>query len=805
MRLSQSSDLQLANLLIDKRSHPATPRFLLSLLATSIYLNIPSVTAQALTLVLCSVTPFTVTQYLRFAIGCGIEGTDLNKSASDVMLHDLDEWDWELEGPARTLEEVARLDTRANTTSQSQPSAAFDSFDESEHSDFAADFSRKLSVASSPSTSRHASVVSPAQSPPQGKASSHSSARAREGASHSVREDKPSTKKTAGLKDSETSGLALRSLSSSRPEYQYGLTADKIGEACVCWFARWGYDIFELECSMERERIIEIETWIRMCRDDRDIARLTLLRDRLHTGDVDLLHTSMLPRGRMPDPGERMPSPRLRVWSYPSMPSAWVRAIISSDGFYVPSELHRYKFAQKVVEFRRKQKALINVLDRLIDDWLREDEIKSSQKQAEAFDSTKKMGGDPKPSNASSASSDAGDGFGFKAFRRAPSVSAEDDMDPSSTPLQEAWDDGMDSTTFSASIDDDEAEYEELFSSGIYYSHMPFSALNEISADTSPTTGRPYTPLHVLQAALWVSNELKTHILTSARSSPVLQEAEAGSEATDASTQSMDGSSELGVSSSITQFRDVFESLANGSSSPRRFSRSRSGTPMSGARDPDATLSFNSSMGLGGLAATPLMLGALGGGKAGLLNKKYYLVPSDDTVRFGDGLTSVIGVTSTSTTNAGRGSGSDDERVQAPATFGDDQLGPSGTAAIQIPHTLPIPAVMHHDPSNATYQRRDRSRYYGIANDVATGRELGEYAYRHLASTAETSSSRAPMGSSASRQFDEIDTRRSFASELGAHSHDPNDDADGCRCRVGRVCRCLAGTLERLRTHACWC
>ncbi|KAJ1032618.1 hypothetical protein NDA16_000641 [Ustilago loliicola] len=779
MRLSQSSELQLANLLIDKRSHPATPRFLLSLLATSIYLNIPSVTSQALTLVLCSVTPFTVIQYLRFAIGCGIEGTDLHRSASDEMLHDLDEWDWELEGPARTLEEIARSDpsTSASVQQQNLPSST------SHNATLSDDFSNKLNVTSSSSGLKHASSTSPDRDNSRSRQSQSSYPEGLSGESRSQtpgRDEKRSGKKTAGFRETGPVGLEIHTTDDIAPEYQYGLTADKIGEACVCWFARWGFDIFELECSMERERIIEIETWIRMCREDRDFARLALLRDCLHTGDVDLLHTSMLPRGRMLDPEERMPSPRLRVWSYPSMPSSWVRAIISSDGFFVPSEQHRYEFAKKVVEFRRRQKALINVLDRLIDDWMREDEDKNA-----VSESSKKAGGATKASNHSAASSDAGDGFGFKAFRRTSSVAGDDDTDAAATPLQEAWNDGVESTTFSPSLDEDEAEYEELFSSGIYYSHMPFAALNKIGADVSPTTGRPYTPLHVLQAALWVSNELRMHIMSSTDDSrrsamlAALQEAEVAGrdassvEAPDPRAQDLDGAGELGISSSITQFRDAFESSLLAANSQRRFSRSRSNTPGYMAEDADANMGFGSTSGLGGLAVSPLMLGALGGGKAGLLSKRYYMVPSDDTVRFGDGLMSVVGSTAAAASNVSRAPGSEDGRGNASSAFADDNLGPSGTAAIQLPHTLPINAVIHHDNSNTSTQQRDLSHYYGMANDVATGRELGEFAYRHLSPTSETSAR------DTSRHFDESDVRRSTAGESGAHSHDPNDEGDG--------------------------
>lgn len=54
-------------------NHPATPRFLQSLLATAIYLSIPSVASQALSLILKTIGPTTVLQYLNFACGKTID------------------------------------------------------------------------------------------------------------------------------------------------------------------------------------------------------------------------------------------------------------------------------------------------------------------------------------------------------------------------------------------------------------------------------------------------------------------------------------------------------------------------------------------------------------------------------------------------------------------------------------------------------------------------------------------------------------------------------------------------------------
>lgn len=49
--------------------HPGTPRFLLSLLATSVYLSIPALAAHALSSILSTMGPYTVLQYLDFALG----------------------------------------------------------------------------------------------------------------------------------------------------------------------------------------------------------------------------------------------------------------------------------------------------------------------------------------------------------------------------------------------------------------------------------------------------------------------------------------------------------------------------------------------------------------------------------------------------------------------------------------------------------------------------------------------------------------------------------------------------------------
>jgi len=66
--------------------HPAGPRFLLSLLATAVYLSIPTVASQALGSIFATVGPYTVVQYLRFATGIPIEASDNNEPEAAVGL-----------------------------------------------------------------------------------------------------------------------------------------------------------------------------------------------------------------------------------------------------------------------------------------------------------------------------------------------------------------------------------------------------------------------------------------------------------------------------------------------------------------------------------------------------------------------------------------------------------------------------------------------------------------------------------------------------------------------------------------------
>ncbi|TFL06281.1 hypothetical protein BDV98DRAFT_609942 [Pterulicium gracile] len=69
--------------------HPATPRFLLSLLATAFYLSIPSLQTQAYSQILATIGPYTATPYLNFALGHRISDPDADEPEAAVGLEQL--------------------------------------------------------------------------------------------------------------------------------------------------------------------------------------------------------------------------------------------------------------------------------------------------------------------------------------------------------------------------------------------------------------------------------------------------------------------------------------------------------------------------------------------------------------------------------------------------------------------------------------------------------------------------------------------------------------------------------------------
>ena len=248
---------------IPKGHQPASPRFLLSLLATAVYLSIPAVASQALGSIFATVGPYTVVQYLRFATGIPIERSDTD----------------EPEAAAIGLEKIATLLGNGNSIHSTLASHEIEPLD----------LANKL----------------------------HDLA---------VQKEDPAESDA----ESESDGRPKHT-----PCFSYGSLSDKIGEAAVCWLARWGTDMFKYEnASTKRDFPITVSV-------------PPTSRKRAET---------MPSRPSMEEPSMSVPSSRAPViWARGGLTSKWIRELISSDALFVKGEWERYDLARAVVEFRRSQ------------------------------------------------------------------------------------------------------------------------------------------------------------------------------------------------------------------------------------------------------------------------------------------------------------------------------------------------------------------------------------------------------------------------------------------------------------------
>jgi hypothetical protein len=272
---------------------PATPRFLLSLLAVSVYLSVPSLTAEALNSIISTVGPFTVMDYLRFAYGEGIG--PLREGDLDPLVG--------LEHVAHLVEtgsaDCNRLSIGASTLTQEKDVECF---------------SQNLEALSV-------------------EDQAHSSQAGTYQGAQSIEKEDP-----AELSSESGSSSFVPDETGSNPSFSYGSVSDKIGEACVCWLARWGADILIME--QEAGGLSKKSINAPVATPPRAIGR-----------------HSTVSGWRSPNPDVNypaLPQPPL-IWRRGGLTPTWVRALISSDLLFIKSERERYDLAKAVVELRRNE------------------------------------------------------------------------------------------------------------------------------------------------------------------------------------------------------------------------------------------------------------------------------------------------------------------------------------------------------------------------------------------------------------------------------------------------------------------
>ncbi|KAI0035240.1 hypothetical protein K488DRAFT_43670 [Vararia minispora EC-137] len=272
--------------------HPATPRFLMSLIAAAAYLSIPSILSTALALLLRSVGPFTVVPYLSFATGNGIG----LRQPSDSE-------------PAVGLESVAI------SRSREQEGMSIPSATRKETSEVLAESFETISLSHSPEDANF--------SEEEGK-----------------KED-PADQSTYSDSE-EPQNLYLR----------YGAMSDKIGQAATCWLARWGPDMLVYEVQVAKASGFQHPSASpsspnspsRPSTAPGSSSPSPLHKSSSSTSRIAVsVFTSLLP-------------PVVPViWRRGGLSASWIRALVSSDTLFVKGEKERYELAKTIVELRRSQ------------------------------------------------------------------------------------------------------------------------------------------------------------------------------------------------------------------------------------------------------------------------------------------------------------------------------------------------------------------------------------------------------------------------------------------------------------------
>ena len=303
--------------------HPASPRFLLSLLATSLFLSIPSVASQALTSILKTVGPTTAVRYLNFAIGKGIGEAESEEPEAAVGL----------EGVAELLKDDEEESIAESSATPIETPRALTSEELSEKL-------KGLSMEFDRIAERDISRTGHLD----------------------IKKEDPSDLA------SESSRVLEHTYSphASEPTLFYGGVSDKIGEAAACWLARWGVDMLRREQQEVSAYAEASGSESRIMSSNKDIVsptprRSSVTRKRATTIPSDGLAsrpTAFSPQ-TMKTVQESVPvsiqTQTPVIWRRGGLDARWVRGVLSSDWLFVAGEKERYDMARSVADMHRAE------------------------------------------------------------------------------------------------------------------------------------------------------------------------------------------------------------------------------------------------------------------------------------------------------------------------------------------------------------------------------------------------------------------------------------------------------------------
>ncbi|KAI0932761.1 hypothetical protein AcW2_001291 [Taiwanofungus camphoratus] len=295
------------------KHHPATPRFLLSLLATAVFLSMPAVAAQALSAILRTVGPRTAVRYLNFAIGHGMGEREEGEPEAAVGL----------EGVAMLVTDEEPRDEKKRQKEEKEQEREV--LEKIERLDIAGDESAR--------TMGESDVRKEDPSDP--------------GASDSDMELESESDSSSVSGDTEQRG---------EPTFFYGAVSDKVGEAAACWLARWGADILQHEEAAAAQEV-EKEQGKGKGKEDKVVwspahgtrKRTTTAPSRFPDSGSNSVPGST---GEWKKGERELAVPR--VWRTGGLSARWVRGLLSSDALFVRGEKERYDMVKAVVEMRRR-------------------------------------------------------------------------------------------------------------------------------------------------------------------------------------------------------------------------------------------------------------------------------------------------------------------------------------------------------------------------------------------------------------------------------------------------------------------
>ncbi|KAG8716010.1 hypothetical protein FRC11_011266 [Ceratobasidium sp. 423] len=401
-----------------KRS--ASLGFLLSLLATSNFLNIPSVSNQALNLVLSTISPWTITRYFGFAIGHGIGLPEGNEPEAAVGLDAIGQ-----PAPAVVPKSPLNETTKIDEVSPQE--------EEEDDDDLV-------------------KVGSPGNSAPN------------------LLKDR--TVSGTSQQTCDTQSTYTEHGDDTEQTFFYGVVGDKVGEACACWLTRWGADILALEETVEaRNHPPPNSTPPKFATP---FPKLASSRGSSHSSinnpvpaTFSSFYANMYLQAAsnssysLSSPSRRPSTPQLhpflmlpttsgrpragsasgptiapQVWSRGGLPARWARAVMCADNLFVRGEWERFVFMTRVVELRRRQLAR---------------ETEAAKEDAATLERIER--------------------------------------------LKQA----------------EEREWDEMFKTGVYYSHISLEDLLKVSQEPS-SNGKPFVELTALQSAHWRQSVLRSLI-----------------------------------------------------------------------------------------------------------------------------------------------------------------------------------------------------------------------------------------------------------------------------------------------------